>query len=45
MDVPKLYPVPKGTVKKSAIVFAISLMIVIFSAFLSEGMEKSRVRA
>lgn len=45
MDVPKLYPVPKGTVKKIAIVFAISLMIVIFSAFLSEGMEKSRVRA
>jgi len=41
---PKIYAVSKGTVKKSAIVFAISLMISIFAAFLCEGVRKSQVK-
>ena len=45
MEAPKVYPVPKGTVKKSAIVLAISLLTTIFAAFLLEAAEKSRVRA
>jgi hypothetical protein len=44
MEVPKVYPVPKGTVKKSAIVFAIFIIITTFAAFLLEAAEKSRVR-
>ena len=39
---PKVYPVAKGTVKKSAIVFAIALMISVFAAFLLEGLKKSK---
>ena len=42
---PRIYAVSKGTVKKSAIVFAISLMISVFAAFLCEGVRKSQVRA
>ena len=42
---PKVYGVPKGTAKKSAIVFAISLMISIFAAFLLEGIQKSQTQA
>ena len=42
---PKIYAVSKGTVKKSAIVFAISLMMSVFAAFLCEGVRKSQVRA
>jgi hypothetical protein len=44
VEEPKVYPVAKGTVKKSGIVFAISLMIAVFAAFLLEGLEKSRAR-
>jgi len=40
---PKVYPVAKGTIKKSAIVFAIALMLSMFVAFLLEGLEKSQV--
>ena len=39
---PKVYPVAKGTVKKSAIAFAIALMISVFAAFLLEGLKKSK---
>ena len=39
---PKVYPVAKGTVKKSAIVFAIALMISVFAAFLLVGLKKSK---
>ncbi len=42
---PKVYPVAKGTVKKSAIIFVIALMISVFGAFLLEGLKKSQVRA
>ena len=39
---PKVYPVDKGTAKKSAIAFAIALIISVFAAFLSEGLKKSK---
>lgn len=42
---PKVYPIAKGTVKKSAIVFVIALMISVFAAFLLEGLKKSQVQA
>ena len=42
---PKVYPLAKGTVKKSAIVFVIALMISIFAAFLLEGLKKSQAQA
>lgn len=41
---PKVYPVTKGIARKVAVVFAILLMISIFAAFLSEGLQKSRAR-
>ena len=41
---PEIYPIAKGTVKKSGIVFAVSLMIAVFAAFLSEGLAKNRAR-
>jgi len=41
---PKVYPIAKGTVKKSGIVFVVSLMIAVFAAFLSEGLKKSQAR-
>jgi hypothetical protein len=37
---PEVYPVGKGTVKKSVIVLMISLMISVFAAFLLEGLKK-----
>jgi len=39
---PKVYAVSKGTVKKTAIVFAVCLMISIFAAFLSEGLREAK---
>jgi len=45
VEKPKVYPIAKGTVKKSAIVFAIALMLSIFAAFLLEGLKKSRAQA
>jgi hypothetical protein len=42
---PKVYPIAKGTAKKSAIVFAIALMLSVFIAFLLEGLKKSQARA
>jgi hypothetical protein len=38
---PKVYPVPKGTAKKSAMVLLVCLMISVFAAFLIEGLQKS----
>jgi len=38
---PRIFPVAKGTVKKSAIVFVIALMLSMFAAFLLEGLKKS----
>jgi hypothetical protein len=42
---PKVYPLAKGTVEKSAIVFVIALMISVFAAFLLEGLKKSQAQA
>jgi hypothetical protein len=42
---PKVYPVAKGTVKKSAIVFVVALMISVSAAFLLEGLKKSQAQA
>jgi len=42
---PRVYAVSSGTAKKSSIVFAISLMISIFAAFLLEGVPKSQAQA
>jgi len=41
---PTIYPVAKGTVKKSAIVFVIALMLSVFVAFLLESLKKSQVQ-
>jgi hypothetical protein len=42
---PWIYPVAKGTRKKSGIVFAAALMISVFTAFLLEGSKKNRTQA
>jgi len=42
---PSISAVAKGTVKKSAIVFVIALMLSVFAAFLIEGIQKSRAQA
>jgi len=39
---PNVYAVARGTGKKSAIVFVISVMISVFAAFLLEGIQKSQ---
>jgi len=45
VEKPKVYTVAKGTVKKSAIVFTICLMVSVFVAFLLEGLKKSQAQA
>ena len=42
---PRVYMVPKGAVKKAAIVFAVLLLITTFAAFLLEGIKKSQAQA
>ena len=42
---PKISLVAKGTVKKSAIVFAIALMMSVLASFLLEGLKKSQTQA
>lgn len=42
MEKPKVYPVAKGTVKKSAIVLVIAFVLSVFAAFLLEGLRKSQ---
>ena len=44
VEKPKVYPIAKGTIKKSAAVFAMALMLAIFMAFLLEGLKKSQVK-
>ena len=39
---PKVYPVAKGTVRKSAVVFMAALMMSVFVSFLLEGLKKNR---
>ena len=41
---PNVWAVSKGTAKKSAIVFAIALMLSMFAAFLLEGLKKSQAQ-
>jgi len=41
---PNVYLVAKGTVKKSAIVFVIALMLSVFAAFLLEGFKQNEIR-
>jgi hypothetical protein len=45
IEEPSVYPVPKGTVKKSEVVFAALLMITMFAAFLIEAVQKKRIPA
>jgi len=45
VEKPKVYPVAKSTVKKSAVVFAIALMLSMFAALLLEGLKKSQAQA
>ncbi|MHC4570569.1 MAG: hypothetical protein ACYS0C_00640 [Planctomycetota bacterium] len=42
---PEVYAIPRGTGKKTTIVFAISLMISMFAALLFEGAQKSQAQA
>ena len=42
---PKVYPVAKGTIKKSTIVFAAALMLSVFASFFLEGLKKRRAPA
>ncbi|MHB0946183.1 MAG: hypothetical protein ACYC3B_03320 [Sedimentisphaerales bacterium] len=42
---PQIYPIAKGTVKKTGIVFVIAFMLSVFTAFLREGLEKREVRS
>lgn len=43
IEKPRVYPVAKGTVKKSAIVLVIALMMSVFAAFLREGLKKKEI--
>jgi hypothetical protein len=45
IDKPNIYPVSKGTIKYSFIVFAISLILTTFAAFLLEALKEGQVRA
>jgi len=42
---PRVYPVAKGTVKKTGIVFAVALMMSIFASFLLEGIKNKKAEA
>jgi ABC-type polysaccharide transport system permease subunit len=44
VEKPKVYPIAKGTVKKSGIIFVVSLTIAVFAAFLLEGLRQNKVR-
>jgi len=41
---PEVYPVARGTAKKSGIVFVIAFMIAVFAVFLREGLEKNKAQ-
>ena len=40
IEKPSVYPIPKGATKKSAVIFAVLLMITTFVAFLLEAVQK-----
>ena len=42
---PRVYPVAKGTLKKSTVTFLVCLIISVFAAFLMEGLAKSKAEA
>jgi hypothetical protein len=42
VEKPKVYPVAKGTVQKSTVVFVAALMISIFASFLLDAMKNAR---
>ena len=44
MEKPKIYPIARGTVRKSGIVFVVSLMVSLLLAFLVEGVQKSQAQ-
>ncbi len=44
VEKPKVYPLAKGTVKKSIIVFVVALMLSVFTAFGLEGLMQNKVR-
>jgi hypothetical protein len=44
IEKPKVYPIAKGTVKKSGTVFAMALVLSVFAAFLLEGLEKNKAQ-
>jgi LPS O-antigen subunit length determinant protein (WzzB/FepE family) len=44
IEKPKVYPVAKGTAKKSGIVFVVAFMISVFATFLLEGLKKSQTK-
>jgi DNA repair exonuclease SbcCD ATPase subunit len=45
VELPKIYPLAKGTVKKAEITFAVALLLSIFAAFLREGLQQNEVRS
>ena len=45
IEEPNIYPVSKGTTRNSSIVFALSLMVATFAAFLLEAIKEGRARA
>lgn len=45
VEKPRIYPVPKDTVKKTGIVFTVLLIVTTFAAFLSEAIQKSQAPA
>ena len=45
IEKPRVYPVAKGIIKKSATVFMAALMMSVFASFLLEGLKKVRTRA
>jgi hypothetical protein len=42
---PKIYPIPKGTFKKTLLAFVVLLMTATVTAFVAEGIQKDRVQA
>ncbi len=42
---PNIFPIAKGTTKKSAIVFVVALMMSVFMSCLIEGIQKSKAQA
>ena len=45
VEEPRIYLIPKSSVNKTVIVFAVLLMITTFAAFLLEGIQKGQAQA